>query len=637
MSWKPLPLHRHLATVGIGPVFVCPPPHSLPVHDDVEGAGLKPNVGDDGATKFDDTTEPSPSQLQQHQHDQFPDQTILTWEIIGDIKSTPQDFIVREIGLAPPSKKCLQNLMEYNDSGSKQKHRWCRRVAGLDCKSTCIPHCLNDDSRLKKDDCSVENQNEPATVEVATGVLDGSNSDHDKQSEDNDKSIQNVPNLPTQMSCDDAETTETKRAKLEESPQNKVEMNTIKSTVESQQELPIAPTSLVSPQPQSSSPLLQNQNSNEKENSVQIKPMDKLRQILFQCTQQLSSAESSFASGIMQQDDADSILEKLGNLQHEANNDIRDVWRQGYSSSTSPHCADGDGHENKVSNDKKESAKHANIDVNAVWIPTAQLFKDASSTSSANNHDNWKLLHKCIREVFPFLRTEIPITCPLMKCNVEKANMEVDSKHPNVEHSNDKDKTCGSNAKNTTKPWVCAVIDRALFPLAPYLANPNVDLLALYKFRNRGPVAATAEELRGGRGDNRGGRDQQRRRNGGRNQRNQKPHATQHQQNNNEESVSSNQEKGIGSRDGLVFLRLQPELPRSERKNIHRILIGGGSGKSRRHEFETFTRSDVPLHDNDCSLNGNGVSVSVDVGESIVDPAKATTTTAIAVHWCEYS
>ena len=75
--WHPPPLHRNLSTIGIGPVFVC-------------------SVEDDTKSHINDDVELS-DVLQPHQNE------ILTWEIVGDIKSSPEDFIVREIGWAPSS------------------------------------------------------------------------------------------------------------------------------------------------------------------------------------------------------------------------------------------------------------------------------------------------------------------------------------------------------------------------------------------------------------------------------------------------------------------------------------------------------------------------------------------------------
>lgn len=115
MEWKQPPLHRHLSTIGIGPVFICPPPHTLP-QEPAETA-------DENAVNGADTS---------HENHEIID----TWEIIGDIKSSPDDFLVREIGWAPPlsGDACNDDNLSAA-SGSTSRYRrlpgWSRRVAGL--------------------------------------------------------------------------------------------------------------------------------------------------------------------------------------------------------------------------------------------------------------------------------------------------------------------------------------------------------------------------------------------------------------------------------------------------------------------------------------------------------------------------
>ena len=118
MEWKQPPLHRHLSTIGIGPVFICPPPHTLP-QEPAETA-------DENAVNGADTS---------HENHEIID----TWEIIGDIKSSPDDFLVREIGWAPPLSGVACNDDKLSAaSGSTSRYRrlpgWSRRVAGL-CQS----------------------------------------------------------------------------------------------------------------------------------------------------------------------------------------------------------------------------------------------------------------------------------------------------------------------------------------------------------------------------------------------------------------------------------------------------------------------------------------------------------------------
>lgn len=116
MEWKQPPLHRHLSTIGIGPVFICPPPHSLP---EPEPAA---NIDGSKADGKDTTIGPSRSDKCE---------IIDTWEILGDIKSSPQDFLVREIGWAP----YLQSSGDACDGKpSGRLPGWSRKIAGLDCR-----------------------------------------------------------------------------------------------------------------------------------------------------------------------------------------------------------------------------------------------------------------------------------------------------------------------------------------------------------------------------------------------------------------------------------------------------------------------------------------------------------------------
>ena len=74
--------------------------------------------------------------LQPHQNE------ILTWEIVGDIKSSPEDFIVREIGWAPSSismgtdcnsKEITDTTKKKNVNEYRRKPGWHRCIAGLEC------------------------------------------------------------------------------------------------------------------------------------------------------------------------------------------------------------------------------------------------------------------------------------------------------------------------------------------------------------------------------------------------------------------------------------------------------------------------------------------------------------------------
>ena len=133
MEWKAPSLHRHLSTIGIGPVFICPPPHSLPpepVEDNHETSRNETDRVDESTGELTDT-----------------------WEIIGDIKSCPQDFVVREIGWAPSNlssdgdvKGCSNIQPTYK--GTNRYSRlpgWSRRIAGFECHSL-VEEVSNDSS-----------------------------------------------------------------------------------------------------------------------------------------------------------------------------------------------------------------------------------------------------------------------------------------------------------------------------------------------------------------------------------------------------------------------------------------------------------------------------------------------------------
>ncbi|KAL7551205.1 hypothetical protein ACHAWF_014403 [Thalassiosira exigua] len=131
MAWEPPPLHRHLSTIGIGPVFVRPPPHFLPSEPSEDaprtGDGVKVSTGPGGGDGAGGGEPSSPP--------------VVTWEIVGDIKSAPEDFVVREIGWAPASAGAKQGEDELNSCGAndeaeyttseyRRKPGWSRSTAG---------------------------------------------------------------------------------------------------------------------------------------------------------------------------------------------------------------------------------------------------------------------------------------------------------------------------------------------------------------------------------------------------------------------------------------------------------------------------------------------------------------------------
>ncbi len=553
MSWQPLPVHRHLATVGIGAVFVCPPPHTLPHHE-----------GDE-----DLITEAGPV---------LPvDKIIQTWEIHGDIKSTPEDFIVREIGMAPPPQQYSvpdvtteeenEKLKGINNGhGDKSRHGWCRSIAGLGCESqgittSLLPH--TDTNHRPENTCSGSSQ---LIYEVVP---------HDEKEPRVDLEKEHAP---------------TGQPKSEDADSNK--QTNINAISESKR---------------NDLPSIKNgRKEAERESSGQTQPLEALRTILFRCTTN-DEAETQM-SAANQQEVVDRFVENLSALQALANNEIRHLWDQGYHESR--NC--------DVNNDNDGEQDDDNNSEPAVWIPTANLFENTSDPK-IDHKDDWKHLHQFIREAFPFLRTENPSNLNSSGnrgAEKEKANVIGGS----TKRNDTKKNQFGPNSIEKIKHWVCVLIDRTLFGLAPYLHDPNVDLFELYKFRQRGPIPPTASELNSARGNNRGGRDQKRRRNYGKFRRDLKPQLSQQQtlDGRGDETI---QTKSLNSSEGLAVLRLRPELPRDQRRNIHRILSGGGS---QRRDFETFTMSNFPL-------SGNMDSYEYENDNK----DNSTTTTAIMVHWCK--
>ena len=75
-EWSPIPAAYHLSTIGIHEVFLDPPPY-MHTHTDTD-TSMKVQADE--------------RDQEDHQHQYY------TWEIIGNIKTRPEDFVVREIG-----------------------------------------------------------------------------------------------------------------------------------------------------------------------------------------------------------------------------------------------------------------------------------------------------------------------------------------------------------------------------------------------------------------------------------------------------------------------------------------------------------------------------------------------------------
>lgn len=155
MTWKSPPLHRHLATVGIGPVFISPPPHPPLPHRPPTRDG-QPNRTEDG----DDVECKSNG----GDVDDQAAAVVTTWEIVGDIKSAPEDFVVREIGWAPAAAASTarnggdgfvesgERDIEYRTNVYRRRPGWTRRIAGLE---------------TDEDDVNAEDTDAPATATPA--------------------------------------------------------------------------------------------------------------------------------------------------------------------------------------------------------------------------------------------------------------------------------------------------------------------------------------------------------------------------------------------------------------------------------------------------------------------------------------
>jgi tRNA(Glu) U13 pseudouridine synthase TruD len=151
-------LHRHLSTIGIGPVFICPPPqHPLPQfltsdlekngnHNIIYSSNDQSNQITSWGNRSDDLLAAAAA--------------ITTWEIVGDIKSIPEDFIVREIGYAPSLPPATHDDDDANNTITKQNNvripqGWTRQIAGLNCITT------NAERKLL-----TEKQSQPSTLKT---------------------------------------------------------------------------------------------------------------------------------------------------------------------------------------------------------------------------------------------------------------------------------------------------------------------------------------------------------------------------------------------------------------------------------------------------------------------------------------
>lgn len=255
------------------------------------------------------------------------------------------------------------------------------------------------------------------------------------------------------------------------------------------------------------------------------------------CSENKRSGSDATTSSDEGSSAADTTIEQLGLLQELALDEIHELWQKGY---TNTSIATSD---ETVNSDQSKK----------VWIPTSNLFQ----CNFDNLKDMWKELHQCIRLAFPLLKTEVPNSGPTTNklcCDAEDKSFRVDTSDKSLPQS-------------SVKPWVCAEIDTSFYALAPYLAKPREDLLLLYNFRKVGPVESAV--------------------NAG--QRNDRKRKRQKEQQNEKEIES-------GNGHSYVLLRLRPELPREERRNVHNLLCS--TSRNRRRDFDTFTKNGVLLDAN---------------------------------------
>ena len=458
-SWQLPPLHRNLTTIGIGPVFICSP----------TGGDTKRNINDD--VEIGDV-------LQPHQNE------ILTWEIVGDIKSSPEDFIVREIGWAPNSSTNLgtdydkestdtikQNANKYS---YRRKPGWHRCIAGLECN-----HHISDQN--------------------SDGVYVGGRDDV------NNNDTNDISNV------------------VQKSDAHDMQQKPCSATVPDNSHAEFIPEQS---KPQSTCTTASKHEKDKVESANN--PFVELHRILVTCH---SNNNPNAHETNEHQSAVDLILQQLGDLQNLALDEIEST--------------------NLMNKDDSDLDKRK-----IVWIPTANIFNNSSDVT--NGKEDWKLLHRNIRIVFPLLRTESSSTGPLREGD---------------EGGNHVDKSDPAN-----KSWVCCLIDQSFFSIAPCLANPREDLPLLYKFRSRGPVPALG-------GDGNRGRSGFNNRKGGKNN---KQKCAKGKGPGDEATVNS-------TTQGIVLLRLRQDLPRDERRVIHQAL----TSSTRRREFDTSTRHDVQLDYND--------------------------------------
>jgi hypothetical protein len=445
MEWKRPPLHRHLSTIGIGPVFICPPPHSLPPHP-VEESRISV---DEGTSTLE--------------HD-----IVDTWETIGDIKSSPEDFLVREIGWAP-LLALSEDVNKYDISIGKYGRLpgWTRQIAGL------------------------EHQSHSETTSGETLLLE-----------------------ENKEGCSNNATVSTKKRRICVS-------NNEQELLKQEPAFAVDSKQHVSGKNETDNPMSKPYSTLYGDE----KPLDGLQRILTICHSAYDANVPESKQPLQQDVATADILQKLADLQSLAIKLIASSQPTATKQSSMAAASDAEG--------------------NIVWIPTANITQKTADTE-INDNENWKLLHRYIRLEYSLLRTEASSVGPEIV------------------------------GESLDRSWICVSIDKTFFPIAPLLARPSEDLVALYTFRNIGPVDVANENERGKQ--KRGYFSQHNRRNKRNNMR-----IEHNQLDGTEESVTGTA--------GQVSLRLRHDLPREERRVIHQALTS-----SRRRDFDTSTKHDVSLN-----------------------------------------
>ena len=541
-SWQPLPLHRHLSTVGIGPVFVHPPTHyELPPAVMNINVDSEDNAASDGNEEVVEESKLLPSKT-----------SIVktTWEITGDIKTTPQDFVVREIGWCPPSTPQQVTDQSQSDTGDRsfmnKYHRrkgWRRGIAGLVQSDTLT------NAEVDVTDCR-KHRNDVATTTTTTTIIEEEGKCTTTQTDSN--------------------TDETMHAPLFDEPmlKKKKTSSTLENNYTVTEETSESVTSPSSP------PLHNTARSIPSKPTIDISqsPDKILRQVLIQCHDS-SHTNMNSASAY-----ADKIMEQISTLQTKTFQMLKDnSVNISCASNKQQESTDGDdGMKPTTATIPINDSEPVDDDTDSVWISTSNLFQDDA------NKGSWKLLHETVRKVYPLLKTENASHSPNAKVN-----------------DGNKDDATKTNTKNA---WVCVVVDDCFFSLIPYLLHPADDLLQLYTFRSLGPVMTATNEA-GSRSNQTNNRKKNRWKKGKRG----------NQCNTREEDGSQNYSQEINNK-GKVLLHLKPDLPRTERRNIHQII----TGKNRKSDFETSTRNEVRISNHSDKLD---------------DMTSEQTTTAIVIQW----